>query len=111
MFYATKAKRRSIKVKEWGKELFFTPICLADFDKVAQLMEGNDGSVMARQVYLLIFKAQDKAGKRVLNIGDYDGLMTKADPFVLARVIGFMGGETPEETKAELGKNQSASDI
>ena len=111
MFYETKAKRRSIKVKEWGKELFFTPVCLADYDRVSELMGDDTGGPLQRQVNMLIMKAQDKAGKRVLNIGDYDGLMTKADPFVLARVIGFMGGETPEETKAELGKNQSASDI
>ena len=106
MFYEQKAKTRSIKVKEWGnKTLYFAPLCLQDLEQVNTVVGDDDVSTFCRQVHLVILKACDKSGKRILNIGDFDGLMTKADPLVMSRIIQFMSGETPEATKQDLEKN------
>jgi len=102
MFYEQKKTKRSIKVNEWSKTLYFTPLCLADIERVNTVIGDENVTPLSRQVHLLILKACDKSGKRILNIGDFDGLMNKGDPIVLGRVIQFMSNE---ETREDLEKN------
>lgn len=87
---------QSITIDEWLDEdgkpctIYWTPITLSEKNKIAQKTGGNvlaDASVLAD---IVIWKALDKDGKKLLSIEDKLALMHKVDSEVLARIANAM---------------------
>lgn len=81
----------SITVDEWGgKEIFFTPITLADSDYCDKWAKGKDGEWI---VYFIIRKCLDESGEKLFTVKDKQRLMKNVDSELLAKIVMDMRGE------------------
>jgi hypothetical protein len=89
----------SFVVEAWSDdepfEIFYTPMTLADISKINKRAK-TDAEII---VYTLIFKALDKDGNRLFDLGDKVYLMSSVPSDVLADIVSRMGSGTDDHEK------------
>ena len=91
---------KRIEVPEWKLVIFFSPMTLAEKNRVYKKSVASDMDLL---VDILIMKATDEAGKKLFTIEHRPTLLNKADSNVVARVANEM--ISSDSPKADELKN------
>ncbi len=85
-------KARKFKVEDWGVEIWYSPITVADTQYISQKVKdfGDDENWA---IELIMLKALDKGLKRIWTTEeDREFLRTKVKKILLARMVAELGG-------------------
>lgn len=86
--------RRCVEVPEWGTTLHFSPVTIAERNRIYKGSRGdNDYSTLVR---IVIVKAQDASGSPLFTVADEPKLLNHADSAVITRIAAaIMSGDAP----------------
>ena len=108
-------ERSSYAIKDGEKlvlKVYWTPLTIADRDKINQTLQalksGDQESGMDFAVQMLIQKAEDEAGSKLIQSGDRakirNGLPMAVVIDIMAKMQGIEEVEEPDQIKSSVGE-------
>lgn len=96
---ARQDRRRSIYIPEFDETIYFSPIGIVQFERVAKLAKV---SVAEASVALIIAGAEDARGRKIFSAGDSE-ILKNVEFQIIARIAGEMAKNVPGGLPSTFG--------